>query len=378
MQRLIAACSLMAFAGLIVATASTGCTTGARLRGQATEIQDQNEEIHDRAYRCAPKEIAVAESEVDFGLHELSQGNFVRARNHIYRAEQYSKLASEFSQKEACKAQDVSVEVEKTDAPDIEEGPNDKDGDGIVDEEDECPNDPEDFDGFEDEDGCPDNDNDEDGIADDEDACMNVPEDVDGYMDDDGCPDPDNDGDGILDMNDNCPDKAEDFDGYEDQDGCPDNDNDEDGIADTLDECPNEAEDYDGDEDDDGCPEERKRVEVKEDKIELGEKVHFAYDKAKIQQKSYPLLNEVAEVLKSNQNIQVRIEGHTDSQGGEEYNLDLSDRRAQSVVDYLVDQGVSRSRMTAKGFGESRPIESNATEAGRAANRRVEIHITDR
>ena len=368
---------LIAASGFVALAA--GCTTGARLRGQAKEIQAQNQSFHDRAYRCAPKEIAIAESEVDFGLYELRQGDFVRARQHIFRAEEYSKLADRYSDMKACKDKDVSMSVEKTEAVEVEEGPKDQDGDGLKDPEDDCPLDPEDFDGYEDEDGCPEKDNDEDGLEDSADACPNVSEgDFDGYQDEDGCPDPDNDADGMTDINDGCVSKPEDFDGYEDQNGCPDRDNDEDGIADTLDNCPNEAEDYDGDVDDDGCPEERKRVKVTEERIELNEKVHFAYDKAKIQQRSNALLTEVADVLKSNPEITVRIEGHTDSRGGDSYNQDLSQRRAQSVVDFLVNRGVDTTRLKAKGFGEKRPIESNATEAGRAANRRVEIHITSR
>jgi outer membrane protein OmpA-like peptidoglycan-associated protein len=130
----------------------------------------------------------------------------------------------------------------------------DKDGDGIPDYRDECPDAPEDFDGYRDEDGCPDSDNDGDGIPDIMDKCPNQPEDFDGFQDEDGCPDLDNDGDGIPDGEDNCPNEAEDFDGYLDRDGCPDYDNDNDGIPDTIDKCPNEPEDFDGFEDNDGCP----------------------------------------------------------------------------------------------------------------------------
>ncbi|MFB6350381.1 MAG: OmpA family protein [Bradymonadaceae bacterium] len=378
MRRLFSAKFCWGIAAACLVSVTTGCTTGARLRGQAEEIEKQNKKIHDRAYRCAPKEIAVAESEVEYGLYELGQGDFVRAKKHIYRAERYSKLADKFSDHKSCVPEDVSMDVEKTEAVEVEEGPKDQDGDGLKDNEDECPLDPEDFEGFEDKDGCPDKDNDQDKRPDDNDVCPNVAEDVDSFEDDDGCPDKDNDSDGLADINDQCQSKPEDFDGFQDQDGCPDNDNDDDGIADTLDHCPGEAEDYDGDVDDDGCPEERKRVKVTKERIELNEKVHFAYDKAKIQQKSYPLLNEVAKVLKSNAEIKVRIEGHTDSRGGDEYNRKLSQQRAQSVVDYLTNQGIDQTRLNAKGFGEKRPIESNSTEAGRAANRRVEIHITER
>jgi hypothetical protein len=100
----------------------------------------------------------------------------------------------------------------------------DADGDGILDSDDACDNEPEDFDGFQDTDGCPDPDNDNDGIPDGDDACDNEPEDFDGFEDTDGCPDPDNDGDGILDVDDACPNEPEDFDGFQDTDGCPDPD----------------------------------------------------------------------------------------------------------------------------------------------------------
>ncbi len=133
----------------------------------------------------------------------------------------------------------------------------DSDGDGIMDPIDECPSDPEDKDGFQDEDGCPDPDNDRDGIPDPRDRCPNDPENFDGYQDDDGCPDVrgDADGDGIPDESDRCPNEPEDKDGFQDEDGCPDTDNDADGIADDKDKCPNQPEDFDGFEDEDGCPE---------------------------------------------------------------------------------------------------------------------------
>jgi len=131
----------------------------------------------------------------------------------------------------------------------------DTDGDGIFDGSDACPADPEDLDGFADEDGCPELDNDEDGIPDADDSCPNEAEDFDEHEDEDGCPDPDNDGDGIRDGYDSCPDAPEDLDGDRDTDGCPDDDTDGDGIDDANDVCPEEAEDFDGLADHDGCPE---------------------------------------------------------------------------------------------------------------------------
>ncbi|PIE19581.1 MAG: thrombospondin [Proteobacteria bacterium] len=134
-------------------------------------------------------------------------------------------------------------------------GGSDADADGIPDHNDDCPLEPEDRDGFQDADGCPDLDNDGDGIPDKEDSCPLQPEDKDGYLDIDGCPDPDNDGDGIPDKKDTCPNAPEDKDGFQDDDGCPDPDNDGDGIPDKKDTCPNKAEVKNGIKDDDGCPE---------------------------------------------------------------------------------------------------------------------------
>jgi len=133
----------------------------------------------------------------------------------------------------------------------------DNDHDGIPDRHDGAPDAAEDFDGFEDGDGIPDPDNDHDGIPDLRDLCPDLPEVMDGHHDADGCPDElqDRDGDSVEDARDGCPDEPEDFDGFEDDDGCPEADNDLDGIEDEQDQCPDQAEDYDGDEDQDGCPE---------------------------------------------------------------------------------------------------------------------------
>ena len=132
----------------------------------------------------------------------------------------------------------------------------DNDNDGIPDALDKCPNEPEDFDGFQDDDGCPDLDNDHDGIPDVDDACPNEPEDGKGKRPFDGCPSTveDSDGDGIPDVKDQCPEEPEDKDGFQDDDGCPDPDNDNDGVPDIYDACPNDPEDMDGFEDNDGCP----------------------------------------------------------------------------------------------------------------------------
>lgn len=284
----------------------------------------------------------------------------------------------------------------------------DNDQDGILDADDKCPDDAEDKDGFEDEDGCPDTDNDKDGIldADDkcpdeagpvenqgcpnmdkdgdgifdkDDKCPDDPEDKDGFEDEDGCPDTDNDKDGILDKDDKCPDDAEDKDGFEDEDGCPDLDNDHDGIPDVDDKCPMEPETINGNEDEDGCPDKGKTmVRMTETKIEILDKVYFDTAKATIKPRSHNLLGQVASILKANPEVtKLRVEGHTDSRGKDAYNMELSEARSQSVRSFLVDKGIDPARLEAHGYGEDRPIDSNKSRRGRAKNRRVEFNIIE-
>ena len=290
----------------------------------------------------------------------------------------------------------------------------DRDGDGLKDDVDKCPDDPEDFDGFEDKDGCPEPDNDRDGILDVDDKCPNIPEDKDGFQDEDGCPegdkndrdgdgildnvdkcpddpedfdqfqdedgcpDPDNDQDGILDVDDLCPNDPEDKDGFEDEDGCPDLDNDKDHILDKDDKCPNEPETYNGFEDEDGCPD-RGRVVVTDTSIEILDMVYFEYNKAIIKPVSYPILDAVAATLNGSPSIQlIEVQGHTDERGNDAYNLDLSDKRAASVKQYLVDKGVDAVRLESQGYGETQPVDQNHNEAAWAKNRRVAFLIIKR
>ncbi|MFC1610803.1 OmpA family protein [Myxococcota bacterium] len=256
----------------------------------------------------------------------------------------------------------------------------DVDEDGVLDENDQCQGDVEDKDGFEDENGCADLDNDEDGIADKVDKCPDEAEDVDNFEDIDGCPDIDNDGDGLPDLGDLCPNHAEDKDGVADDDGCPE-DNDGDGIPDDLDKCPNKAEVYNGVDDEDGCPEKlrvKSLVTVTEEKIEIKEKIYFRTGSAKVMKKSFKLLDQVASVLKNYKHLKrVRIEGHTDSRGSAKRNLKLSQDRADSVRQYLIEQGVHPDRLVAEGFGPEKPISSNRSRRGREQNRRVEFVIAE-
>ncbi|ACY14280.1 OmpA family protein [Haliangium ochraceum] len=283
----------------------------------------------------------------------------------------------------------------------------DRDGDGLLDDQDACPSEAEDIDGFADSDGCPDLDNDGDGIPDLEDGAPNEPEDRDGFEDGDGVPDRDNDGDGINDDQDACPLKAETQNGFQDDDGCPDvADSDGDGLADDVDACPEQAEDMDSFQDEDGCPEENDRdgdtvldrqdtcpdepgkpefegcptkpgAALRDGSIEIIEKVYFPNNQARILPRSFPVLKEVARVLNNHPDIELRVEGHTDDRGNDTYNRKLSQRRADSVVAFLVEQGIAAERLSAKGFGEERPIADNASAQGRDQNRRVEFVITN-
>ena len=292
----------------------------------------------------------------------------------------------------------------------FEPGAGDRDGDGYKDDVDKCPDDPEDFDGFEDEDGCPDPDNDQDGIPDvldkcpnepgprendgcpfhkvndrdgdgipdDLDKCPDEPEDFDGFEDEDGCPDPDNDKDGIPDKMDLCPNDPEDFDGFEDEDGCPDPDNDHDRILDVNDKCPNEPETYNGFEDEDGCPD-KGMVIVKRGKLEILDKIYFETDKDVIMEKSFPLIDAIAATIKGHPEIALlEIQGHADERGDDEHNLDLTDRRAHSVMRALEDRGVELGRLRARGYGETKPVCTQHNEECWSKNRRVEFIILKR
>ena len=257
--------------------------------------------------------------------------------------------------------------------------PPDRDDDGIIDSADACPDVPEDDDGFEDQDGCPDNDNDADGLLDADDACPFRPEDEDGFEDEDGCPDNDNDQDGVRDTDDGAPNAPEDIDGFEDQDGVPDPDNDQDGFSDDEDRCPLEAEVYNGIDDSDGCPDEGGLVTVTCDAIELGERVYLQFDSDIILPRSFPLLDQVGGAFNAARHILlVRVEGHSDDQGADDYNLDLSRRRAEAVRRYLIEQAsVDATRLEAIGYGETRPIAENTSEEGQRLNRRVELVIVE-
>jgi OmpA-OmpF porin, OOP family len=256
----------------------------------------------------------------------------------------------------------------------------DRDGDGLKDDVDRCPDDPEDFDDYEDLDGCPELDNDRDRLSDDVDRCPNEPEDLDGVDDEDGCPDPDEldrDGDRIRDDVDGCPDDPEDIDQHQDRDGCPDPDNDGDRILDVDDLCPNEPEDFDRVDDQDGCPE-RDKITRTKGSIDVLDNIYFETDSAVIKLESYGLLDAIADSVRGWPDIRLlEVQGHADERGAHDYNLRLTQARAESVVRYLVGKGIEARRLRARGFGETRPRDPGHTEGAWSQNRRVEFVILE-
>nr|MBA3541285.1 OmpA family protein [Deltaproteobacteria bacterium] len=204
------------------------------------------------------------------------------------------------------------------------------------------------------------------------------PEDFDEFEDEDGCPDPDNDRDGILDVDDLCPNDPEDKDSWEDEDGCPEPDNDRDRILDNDDRCPNEPEIYNGFEDEDGCPDRSKKVDVT-DGIVILEPINFEYNSDVIKADSFSILDAVVATINGNPDLAlIEVQGHTDERGDDAYNLDLSIRRAASVEKYLVDHGVTPKRITSQGYGETQPKDKSHSQQAWALNRRVEFVILKR
>jgi outer membrane protein OmpA-like peptidoglycan-associated protein len=148
-------------------------------------------------------------------------------------------------------------------------------------------------------------------------------------------------------------------------------DTDTDGIPDTIDHCPEVV----GPMDNWGCPAYQKIV-VQKDKLELKEKLYFAWDEATLEDASFPVLDEVVRALKENKNFRVQVEGHTDSSGPDDHNQTLSERRAEAVLGYLVSHGIAKERLVSKGFASSVPVDTNTTAAGRENNRRVEFVVS--
>ncbi|MEJ8819027.1 OmpA family protein [Lacibacter sp. H407] len=236
--------------------------------------------------------------------------------------------------------------------PQLLNGCPDKDGDGIADKDDRCP----DVAGSAAFQGCADTD--ADGVADIDDKC---PDTKAGYkVDAAGCT-LDNDKDGLVNEEDRCPDAA----GPASLKGCPDTDGD--GVADIDDRCPT----IKGTIPNKGCPEITKEVETKITTI--ARNLFFETNSDVLKVASLSRLDELVLILREYENAKLTIEGHTDSQGADDFNMTLSEKRSASVRKYLIEKGISESRLMSKGFGESTPIADNKTAAGRAKNRRVEL-----
>ena len=273
----------------------------------------------------------------------------------------------------------VIFNLGKSAPPPPEEEP-DTDGDGVIDAIDECPTEA----GPRALKGCPDMDN--DNIPDINDKCPEVY----GVPEYEGCPDPDRDADGVLNDDDECPDVA----GSAATGGCPDTDGDS--VVDRKDNCPdvpglvelNGCPDRDGDtvpDGEDACPDEPGLVGLKgcpPIEEEVVEKVEFAARSIQFEHArdvlldiSFPVLDDMVQILIDYPTYNLRVSGHTDSEGKSDYNLSLSQRRAKACIDYIISRGISQDRLVYIGYGEMRPIADNFTEEGKAKNRRVEFEM---
>jgi outer membrane protein OmpA-like peptidoglycan-associated protein len=339
------------FVVAMLALGLLGCASQSVVDLETASLEAQLKPIHDSAKACAPVELANAEARIVFARWDSVRGRGVSAKAHLDAAQA-----------------DVAEAVRKSSGSACE---GDRDGDGLSDAIDQCPDIPEDFDGELDSDGCPDVDRDGDKVPDDRDKCPSQAEDRDGFEDQDGCPEFDNDKDGLPDDFDQCPSASEDRDGFQDQDGCPDLDNDGDDVPDAEDRCPSTA----GTKATGGCPDDYRLIVYRENQIELRQPIAFVKATAALLPQSNPVLDEIAAFLKQNPKVKLRIEGHTDSEGADDQNLATSKKVADNTKRYLVAKGVSAGKLTTEGKGETIPVDENDTEEGRAANRRVEFHI---
>ncbi|QCX02040.1 OmpA family protein [Aggregatimonas sangjinii] len=229
----------------------------------------------------------------------------------------------------------------------------DADGDGIEDSKDSCPNEA----GSKEMNGCPDQDG--DGVADKDDACPTEA----GLANLAGCPD--GDGDGVADKDDECPAEA----GPAENKGCPWPDKDGDSVLDKDDECPDVA----GTVANNGCPEVTE--EVQKELNEYAKTILFDTGKSSLNPASTKVFVDIIRILNEYPNAKFSVEGHTDSVGSEKLNQKLSEERANSVRDFLIEEGIDPDKLTAVGYGEERPIADNKTRAGRKENRRTEINL---
>ena len=222
---------------------------------------------------------------------------------------------------------------------------------------------------------APPKDTDGDGIPDSSDACPTEPGPKNSDPAKNGCPLPkDTDGDGILDVNDACPTEPGPKNDDPTKNGCPPpKDTDGDGIPDYLDKCPNEPETFNGYQDQDGCPDEIPAALKRFTGVIEG--INFKTNSANITKKSYDVLDQAVQVLSDYPDVRIEISGHTDNVGKDEYNKELSQKRADAVKDYFTNKGIKSDRLTSVGYGMEKPIADNKTKAGKAKNRRTEFQL---
>lgn len=245
--------------------------------------------------------------------------------------------------------------------PVLTHGCPDKDGDGIADKDDKCPDMP----GLAINKGCPILDRDSDGVNDDDDKCPDIP----GSKKYNGCPVPDTDKDGINDEEDKCPTVP----GYGRYNGCPIPDSDGDGVNDEEDKCPAAK----GTKENNGCPADKIKKEIIEKVNYAARRIQFKFTKADLLPESYKVLDEVIKILKENPDIKLSIEGHTSNDGVPDANMKLSQARADNVKTYLQSKGIDDSRLSAKGFGPTQPLNNGKTEAEKSQSRRVELKLSN-
>lgn len=326
---------------------------------------------------------------LDYGVNGLAgfefgrlflTANYSRGLKDFYKPENYTA-----SLRHEVMGMTVGVFIDKLGKP----GKKDRDGDGIADDDDKCPDIP----GIAKFKGCPDTDG--DGIPDAEDKCPGEA----GLLSNAGCPYGDKDKDGILDKDDKCPDvfgvkenkgcplvaADTDKDGVPDAEdkcptvagfarysGCPIPDTDGDGINDEIDQCPNVK----GSMANKGCPQEVKK-EIVEKVNYAARRILFQQSKADLLPSTHRVLDEVVAVLKQNPALKLSIEGHTSGDAAYDANMKLSQNRANKVKAYLVSKGIAASRLTAIGFGPNKPLTTGTTEAEKAKNRRVELKLSN-
>ena len=245
----------------------------------------------------------------------------------------------------------------------------DNDKDGVDDLLDKCEGQLEDNDGYEDSDGCPELDNDKDGFNDDADKCPIAPEDMDGFEDNDGCPEEDNDQDGVIDGLDKCPKDKEDVDGFEDKDGCPEEDNDQDGVLDGADKCADQIETLNGVDDADGCADEGLfEVNLAQGTVKFATPIRFAGTTATLDEGSKATVAALTALLKQSEGLRLRLVVHTGDAGFEAANLSLSEERSKALAALIAIDGVAIDRIVTAAYA----LAATDTDAGA---HRVEVRV---